>query len=180
MCIRDRSSPDDQPITDLASVCEEHGATFVYHAADPEEGEMLLEVRRRAWPAAERLEKALLPEDVAVKRQHLPELLAGIVEIAEKYDVFIPTIGHAGDGNMHPLLVFDENDPDEVTRVRAAFAAIVQLSLDLGGTMAGEHGVGTLKREFLEQEIDPTYLAWQRQMKATFDPDNRLNPGKAL
>ena len=175
-----QSSPDDQPIAELADVCEEFGATFVYHAADPDEGEMLLEVRRRAWPACEKLEKSLLPEDVAVKRQHLPELLAGITAIAEKHDVFIPTIGHAGDGNMHPLLVFDENDPDEVARIRAAFAEIVQLSLDLGGTIAGEHGVGTLKREFLEDEVEPTYLAWQRQIKSTFDPDNRLNPGKAL
>ena len=175
-----QSIPEDQPISDLADVCEEFGATFVYHAADPDEGEMLLEVRRRVWPAAEKLEKALLPEDVAVKRQFLPELLAGIGAIAEKYDVELPTIGHAGDGNMHPLLVFDENDPDEVRRVRAAFVEIVQLSLDLGGTIAGEHGVGVLKREFIEDEVEPTYLAWQRQIKATFDPDNRLNPGKAL
>ena len=175
-----QSIPEDQPISDLADVCEEFGATFVYHAADPDEGEMLLEVRRRVWPAAEKLEKALLPEDVAVKRQFLPELLAGIGSIAEKYDVELPTIGHAGDGNMHPLLVFDENDPDEVRRVRAAFVEIVQLSLDLGGTIAGEHGVGVLKREFIEDEVEPTYLAWQRQIKVTFDPDNRLNPGKAL
>jgi len=175
-----QSSPDDQPVKELADVCEEFGATFVYHAQDPQEGEMLLEVRRRCWPAAEQLGKSLLPEDVAVKRQHLPELLAGIVEVGEKYDLFIPTIGHAGDGNMHPLFVFGENDPDEVSRVRAAFAEIVQLSLDLGGTIAGEHGVGTLKREFLEDEVEPTYLAWQRQIKATLDPDGRLNPGKAL
>ncbi len=175
-----QSSPDEQPIDALAAVCEEFEATFVYHASDPDEGEMLLEVRRRVWPAAEQLGKALLPEDVAVKRQFLPELLDGIVKIAEKHDVFIPTIGHAGDGNMHPLLVFDDKDPDEVARIRAAFAEIVQLSLDLGGTIAGEHGVGTLKREFLEDEVEPTYLAWQRQIKATFDPDNRLNPGKAL
>ena len=175
-----QSIPEDQPISDLADVCEEFGATFVYHAADPDEGEMLLEVRRRVWPAAEKLEKALLPEDVAVKRQFLPELLAGIGSIAEKYNVELPTVGHAGDGNMHPLLVFDEHDPDEVRRVRAAFVEIVQLSLDLGGTIAGEHGVGVLKREFIEDEVEPTYLAWQRQIKATFDPDNRLNPGKAL
>ncbi|MEM9036691.1 MAG: FAD-linked oxidase C-terminal domain-containing protein [Actinomycetota bacterium] len=175
-----QSSPADQPIEELAEVCVEHGASFVYHAEDPAEGEMLLEVRRRVWPAAERLEKALLPEDVAVKRQHLPELLQGIVDIAAQHDVTIPTIGHAGDGNMHPILIFDANDADEVARVRAAFAEIIELSLSLGGTMAGEHGVGTLKREFLEEEVDPVALEWQRRTKAMFDPEGRLNPGKAL
>ncbi len=175
-----QSSPDDQPISELADVCTEFGATFVYHAADADEGEMLLEVRRRAWPAAEKLGKALLPEDVAVQRQHLPELLAGITAIADEHDLFIPVIGHAGDGNMHPLLVFDEHDPDELVRVKAAFAEIVHLTLSLGGTLAGEHGVGTLKREFLDDEIDPIYREMMRKVKATFDPENRLNPGKAI
>ncbi len=175
-----QSSDEDQPIQRLAEQCERNGATFVYHASDPVEGEMLLEVRRRVWPAAERLGKALLPEDVAVKRERLPELLAGIVEIAKRHDLFIPVIGHAGDGNMHPLLVFDEHDPDELARVKQAFAEIVQLSLDLDGTIAAEHGVGTLKRQFLALEIDPIHLALQHRVKALFDPDNRLNPGKGL
>lgn len=175
-----QSSPTDQPVEELAKVCHANGATFVYHATDPQEGEMLLEVRRKAWPACERLGKALLPEDVAVKRERLPELLAGITRIAEENDVFIPTIGHAGDGNMHPLLVFDEHDPDELERIRRAFSQIVELSLELGGTIAAEHGVGTLKRQFLEQEVEPVHLEIQRSVKALFDPDNRLNPGKAL
>jgi glycolate oxidase len=175
-----QTSEDDHPITELVNVCTDHGATSVYHAADPDEGEMLLEVRRRVWPAAERLEKSLLPEDVAVKRERLPELLAGVVEIAARNDVFIPVIGHAGDGNMHPLLVFDEHDPDELARVKVAFREIVELSLALGGTIAAEHGVGTLKRQFIQDEIDPVSLATQRAVKALFDPDNVLNPGKSL
>ena len=175
-----QSSPDDQPIADLAAVCEEFGATFVYHASDPHEGELMLEVRRRVWPAAEKLGKALLPEDVAVTRDKLPELLAGINEIADRHGLVMPVIGHAGDGNMHPLLVFDEHDPDELARIQQAFGEIVALALNLGGTLAGEHGVGTLKRQFLEDEIDPVNLAIQRRVKATFDPDNRLNPGKKL
>ena len=175
-----QSSPDDQPVETLAAICEEFGASFVYHASDPDEGEMLLEVRRRVWPAAEKLGKALLPEDVAVTRDRLPELLAGINEIAAKHELTMPVIGHAGDGNMHPLLVFDEHNPDELERVQVAFAEIVHLALDLGGTLAGEHGVGTLKRQFIEDEIDPLDLEVQRRIKATLDPDNRLNPGKKL
>ncbi len=175
-----QSSPDDQPIAELAAVCEEFGATFVYHASDPHEGEQLLEVRRRVWPAAEQLGKAMLPEDVAVTRDKLPELLAGIEEIAARHKLVMPVVGHAGDGNMHPMLIFDEHDADEVERIHQAFAEIVAVALSLGGTIAGEHGVGTLKRQFLEDEVDPVNLAVQRRVKATFDPDNRLNPGKKL
>ena len=175
-----QSSPDDQPVVALADVCEEFGATFVYHASDPDEGEMLLEVRRRVWPAAEQLGKAMLPEDVAVTRDRLPELLAGIEEIAARLDLVMPVVGHAGDGNMHPMLIFDEHNPDEVARIHQAFSEIVALALRLGGTLAGEHGVGTLKRQFLEDEIDPVNLAIMRRVKSTFDPDNRLNPGKKL
>ncbi len=175
-----QSTEVEQPIEALIEHCVGNGATAVYHAADPHEGEMLLEVRRRVWPAAERTGQSLLPEDVAVGRERLPELLAGITRIAAENKLLIPTIGHAGDGNMHPIFVFDEDDQDELARVKTAFAEIVMLSLELGGTIAAEHGVGTLKRQFLEQEIEPGHLAVQRSIKALLDPDNRLNPGKAL
>lgn len=175
-----QSTPEDQSMAELVNICNEFGATEVFHASDPTEGELLLEVRRRVYPAAEKLGKDLLPEDIAVKREMLPQLLAGIDEIAERSDLLILVAGHAGDGNMHPKFIFDASDPDELARVRAAFTEIVHLTLSLGGTIAGEHGVGTLKREFIEDEVDPIHLAWQRQIKATFDPENRLNPGKAL
>lgn len=169
-----------QRIEDIGKICTDHGATFVYHVEDPHEGDMLIEVRRRVWPAFEKLGKALLPEDVAVPRERLPELLAGITDIAERNQVMLPTIGHAGDGNMHPLLVFDQNDEDEVARVKTAFAEIVALALSLGGTLAAEHGVGTLKKQFIEDELDPIQLRVQRSVRTLLDPDGRLNPGKAL
>jgi glycolate oxidase len=81
---------------------------------------------------------------------------------------------------MHPLFVFDGNDADEVARMRAAFTDIIDLALRLGGTLAAEHGVGTLKRAFIAQEIDPVHLALQRRLKATLDPGGMLNPGKKL
>jgi len=171
---------DDESIRGIASICEANGATFVHHVSDPDEGDMFIEVRRRVWPALEKLGKALLPEDVAVPRERLAELLAGIVTIGAKHRIDLPTIGHAGDGNMHPLLVFDGNDPDEVARAKAAFGDIVGLSLRLGGTIAAEHGVGTLKRSFLADELDPVQLAVQRRIRDTLDPHGRFNPGKAL
>ncbi len=175
-----QASPDDQPIDAFVEHCEQNGATGVYHAADEAEGELMLEVRRKVWPALERLEVSLLPEDVAVTRERLPELLAGIVDISERNRVVCPVIGHAGDGNMHPIFVFDENDQDELSRVKTAFTEIIELSLALGGTIAAEHGVGTLKRQFIEDEVEPVHLETQRSVKALFDPENRLNPGKAL
>lgn len=167
-------------IADIADVCTEHGASFVHHVDDPSEGDLLIEVRRRVWPALEHLGKALLPEDVAVPRQNLPQLLAGITEIGERHRVQLPTIGHAGDGNMHPLLVFDGNDPDETARARAAFDDIIMLALELDGTIAGEHGVGTLKKRFVEHELDSVQLEVQRWLRSSFDPEGRFNPGKAL
>jgi glycolate oxidase len=141
---------------------------------------MFIEVRRRVWPAWEQLGLAMLPEDVAVPRERLPELLAGILDIERRHDVRLPTIGHAGDGNMHPLLLFDGNDAAEVARVHLAFEEIVDLSLGLGGTLAAEHGVGTLKQRFLERELDSVQIAWQRRLKQALDPDGLLNPGKAI
>ena len=172
--------PSGAQIGAIATLCRAHGATEVHHVTDPDEGAMFVEVRRRVWPAFEKLGKALLPEDVAVPRQRLPELLAGIVAIGEDLQVALPTIGHAGDGNMHPLLVFDGTDPDETARARLAFERIVDLALSLGGTIAAEHGVGTLKRAFLHKELDPLQLQLQRSVRAVFDPEGRFNPGKTL
>ncbi len=167
-------------IESMAQICRDHGANDVMHVTDPSEGDMFVEVRRRVWSAFERLGKAMLPEDVAVPRERLAELLAGIVEIGARHRIALPTIGHAGDGNMHPLLVFDGADADEVARAEAAFADIVALALSLGGTIAAEHGVGTLKRRFLANELEPVHHAWQRRVKDVFDPTGMLNPGKAL
>lgn len=170
----------ERSITAIAALCSARGATEVHHVTDPAEGDMFVEVRRRVWPAFEQTGKALLPEDVAVPRERLAELLAGIVEIGERHRIALPTIGHAGDGNMHPLLVFDGGDADEVTRARAAFGDIVALSLALGGTIAAEHGVGTLKRPYLSLEVDPVHLAVQHRVKHALDPLGLLNPGKAI
>ncbi len=164
----------------IAEICQANGAGFVYHVTDPQEGDMLVEVRRRVWPAFEKLGKPLLPEDVAVPRDRLPELLAGIVEVGRRHDVELATIGHAGDGNMHPFFILDPANPEEVARAKAAFVEILDIALALGGTIAAEHGIGTLKRAYLENELDPIQLAIQRQIKQTLDPHNRLNPGKAI
>lgn len=170
----------DESIGGIADICNDAGATFVYHATDPDEGDLLIEARRRVWPAMEQLGRLLLPEDVAVPRERLAELLAGIVQIGATTGAEMATIGHAGDGNMHPVFVMDPDDPDDIARAKDAFTRILDLALDLGGTIAAEHGIGTLKRAYIERELDPVQLAVQRSIRRTLDPHGRFNPGKAL
>ncbi|MFZ9629584.1 MAG: FAD-binding oxidoreductase [Ilumatobacteraceae bacterium] len=180
LLVQTQGDSAESSIEGIASLCTANGATEVYHVTDPAEGDMFIEVRRRVWPAAEQSGKQLLPEDVAVPRERLPELLEGIVAIGEQRRMVIPTVGHAGDGNMHPILMFDGNDPDARERALGAFADMVELALSLNGTIAAEHGVGSLKQRFLERELDPVHRAVQHRVKAMFDPDNLLNPGKAI
>jgi glycolate oxidase len=100
------------------------------------------------------------------------------VAIATRAELVIGVVGHAGDGNMHPTVVFDGADPAQRTRAFAAFDAILELGLSLGGTITGEHGVGTLKADWLEREIGPVSLDVHRSIKSALDPAGLLNPGK--
>lgn len=179
------ASSDEQPesaraeaVAAMARACEECGASLVVVSEDPAEGRMLMAARRLAFPSLERLGATLL-DDVAVPVPRIPALLAGIESIAAKHGVSIGTFGHAGDGNMHPTIVYDPHDADALARARAAFAAILRLAVDLGGTVTGEHGVGLLKREALEMELGSGRRV-HAAVKRALDPAGILNPGKAI
>jgi glycolate oxidase len=103
-----------------------------------------------------------------------------IDEIADRHEVPMATFGHAGDGNLHPTVVFDASDPDQARRAQLSFDEIMALGLELGGTITGEHGVGVLKRTWLAEEIGPVALDVHRAIKAALDPKNLLNPGKIV
>ncbi|MFE4061838.1 FAD-binding oxidoreductase [Streptomyces sp. NPDC059096] len=172
-------TPD--PAADLAAVgelCTEAGATEVVPAEDSAESELLLQARRLALPALEAVRSATMIDDVCVPRSRLAAMIDGTAAIAEKYDLTIGVCAHAGDGNTHPVVCFDQADPDESRRARASFDEIMGLGLELGGTITGEHGVGTLKKEWLSRELGPVGLELQRGIKQTFDPLGLLNPGK--
>ena len=139
---------------------------------------MLMAARRLAYPALERRGATLL-DDVGVPLGAIPALLSGIEAIAAREELLIGTFGHAGDGNMHPTVVYDPADPDAAARARQAFAAIVELALSLGGTVTGEHGVGVLKQDHLAAELGDA-LDLHHAVKRAFDPAGILNPGKAL
>ena len=137
------------------------------------------DLRRLSLTAMDRLGTTMV-DDVAVPRSALAAMISGVAEIAERFDLTIGVVAHAGDGNTHPVVVFDAADPEESARARESFDAIMALGLALGGTITGEHGVGLLKREWLAEELGPVGLELQRRVKAAFDPLGLLNPGKVL
>ena len=157
----------------------EAGATFAAQAADAEEAEALFAARRLAYPALERL-GPVLTEDVCVPRAAVPAMLGRIQEIGRRHDTTIANIAHAGDGNLHPLLITPIGDEPARCRAQEAFEEILTDALALGGTVTGEHGVGLLKRDGLAREQAPEVLAMQRAVKAALDPHGILNPGKVV
>ncbi|MBQ0829025.1 FAD-binding oxidoreductase [Streptomyces tagetis] len=171
------------PAADLAAVgalCEAAGATQVVPAEDAAESHLLLQARRLSLTALEAVKGTTMIDDVCVPRSRLGEMLEGIERIAGKYRLTIGVCAHAGDGNTHPTVCFDAQDPDESRRARESFDEIMALGLELGGTITGEHGVGVLKKEWLAREIGPVGLEMQRAVKKTFDPLGILNPGKVF
>jgi glycolate oxidase subunit GlcD len=168
-----------EEIAVLTRICEEAGADFVHSTDDPAEGDLLLAARRMALPALERLGSVLL-DDVAVPRSRIAAFIDGCDAVATECGLVIGVLGHAGDGNMHPTIVFDPTDADQRARAFAAFDDILELGLSLGGTIAGEHGVGALKLDWLEREIGPVSLSVHRAIKDALDPAGLLNPGKVF
>lgn len=158
---------------------EECGATWSAVSTDQEEADALFAARRLAYPAMERL-GPVLTEDVCVPKRHVAEMLSRIERIGVERDIVIANIAHAGDGNLHPLLITPRDDDDARSRAQAAFDDIIDAALELGGTVTGEHGVGLLKMHGLAQELDPAVLAMHRAVKDALDPQRILNPGKVF
>jgi glycolate oxidase len=163
----------------MQTACEAAGATEVAVTTDPDESEMFVAARRAAIVAVE-LMGTLLLEDVGVPIPRLPELVDGIAAIAARHEVAIPVVAHAGDGNTHPLIVFDPTDPDCERRARVAFDEVMALAIGLGGTITGEHGVGRAKKHALEDQVGADVMTLTRTIKDALDPAGILNPGAVL
>ncbi|MUL84913.1 MULTISPECIES: FAD-binding oxidoreductase [unclassified Mycolicibacterium] len=175
----DRGAAGADDAAFMAEVFTECGATEVFSTSDPDEGEAFVAARRFAIPAVE-AKGTLLLEDVGVPLPALAELVSGVAEIAARRQLLISVIAHAGDGNTHPLIVFDPADGDEAQRAQLAFGEIMDLAVGLGGTITGEHGVGRLKRPWLAGQIGPDAMELNLRIKHALDPQNILNPGAAI
>jgi glycolate oxidase len=166
-------------LTAIERICSESGAAETFRATDAMEADALMESRRSAFHAMEQLGTVLV-DDIAVPVSRLAEALDGIAATADRHGVVIGVIAHAGDGNLHPNIVVDPTDERSLAAGQAAFDEILEMALAMGGTITGEHGVGVLKRDWLQREVDPVNLAVQRRLKAALDPLGILNPGKVL
>ncbi len=160
-------------------LCEANGATYTAGTSDPDEGEALLEARRVAGTAIDRYPGIAIHEDVCVPRSKVPDLIGHIEDITERYGVTSATVGHAGDGNLHPTLVVADDD-EGMHRGMQAYEAMIDATLQLGGTISGEHGLGSVKGRFLEREVGSANLAVQRAIKRALDPEGVFVAGQWL
>ena len=175
--------PEPAAEQEAAAIHEEFvaaGASEAMASTDPVEAEALFDARRLAYPALEQRGMAMLTEDVCLPRGKVAEMLARIEAIGVAHEVQIASVAHAGDGNLHPLMLTPHGDDAARRRAQAAFDDIIAAAIELGGTVTGEHGVGLLKRDGMRRELGPQALALQRAIKQALDPDGILNPGKVV
>jgi len=168
----------DAQVRKIEKILEENKARTVMVAASAEEADKLWTARRSAVSAMARLRPNTALEDATVPVSNLTEMIRRTVEISKKYNVQIGVLAHAGDGNLHPLVLFDQRDKDELQRVEAATEEIFRAALSLGGTLSGEHGIGMAKARFLPMELDEVAMSVTRRIKESLDPKRILNPGK--
>jgi glycolate oxidase len=162
----------------VIEVFKRNSSLEIKKAASAEEAEGLWRARRSMGGILVGLRPNFVVEDVTVPISRLTDLIRGIEAISKKHDVEIINFGHAGDGNLHPHLMYDGAHPEQVERVQKASAALFSLACELGGTLSGEHGIGMAKSSFMSLEHDATAMDMMRTLKRCFDPDNILNPGK--
>jgi glycolate oxidase len=174
---RGLAGSDDADV--IAATFTEFGATEVFSTDDPDESEAFIAARRFAIPAVEEIGPLLL-EDVGVPVPALADLVSGIARIAEQHDLTIAVIAHAGDGNTHPLIVYNPDDVAMTERANLAYGEIMDLAIRLGGTITGEHGVGRLKRPWLAGYLGPEAMALNQRIKDALDPQGILNPGAGV
>jgi glycolate oxidase len=136
--------------------------------------------RKAAFPAVGRISPDYLCMDGTIPRKRLPEVLAGMTALSQQYHLRVANVFHAGDGNLHPLILFDANDPDELERAEKFGADILRLCVKVGGVLTGEHGVGVEKRDLMPEMFSEIDLNQQQRLKCAFDPDGLLNPGKVF
>jgi len=164
----------------IENFCKERGAVVVERASTNEDADKLWQARRTAFGAVASLRPNCIVEDATVPVKRLPEIIRKIVEIAEKYQLKIGVLAHAGDGNLHPLIMTDLRDQEEMARIDKALEELYEATIGMGGTLSGEHGIGIAKDRFMTMEFSESSLELMRGIKRVFDPNNIMNPGSFL
>jgi FAD/FMN-containing dehydrogenase len=170
----------DDEMALVRGCCEAQGAGALRAATTAEERTRLWQGRKKAFGAMGRIAPALVVQDAVVPRTRLPEVLARVQAIGEAHGVRVCNVFHAGDGNLHPNIPYDPADLEVAARVHAAMSAIMQVCIDAGGTITGEHGVGLDKQPYMEALFDAPSLAAMCAVREVFDPARRANPGKVV
>jgi glycolate oxidase subunit GlcD len=162
----------------IERIIGENGGFDILRAKTREEEDKLWDVRRAISPSLMKYGTLKINEDVVVPRSKVPELVARIEQIGKKHNTFVANFGHAGDGNIHVNFVVDRDDADAIARARECVSETFQLSVELGGTISGEHGIGYVKAQYMNYAIDSATLEIMKGIKSVFDPKGILNPGK--
>ncbi len=162
----------------VRAIAEACGATTLRASADEAERQRFWAGRKAAFPAVGRISPDYYCMDGTIPRNRLPEVLARVAEMSGRYDLRVANVFHAGDGNLHPLILYDANAPGELERAEAFGAEILKLCVEVGGVLTGEHGVGVEKRDLMGEMFSEADLDQQQRVKCAFDPAGRLNPGK--
>jgi glycolate oxidase len=164
----------------IEALCREKGAIAVDRAHTAEEAEKLWQARRTAFGAVASMRPNCIVEDATVPVKKLPDIIRKVVELTEKYHLKVAVLAHAGDGNLHPLIMTDLRNPEEMARVDQLLEELCEAAISMGGTLSGEHGIGIAKARFMDMEFSETSLDLMRGIKRVFDPNNILNPGSFL
>jgi glycolate oxidase len=162
----------------IIEVFRRNGATAMERAESATELEKLWTARKSIGGILFRISRNYLAEDVTVPISRVPEMLKGIQEISKRHDILIATLGHLGDGNLHPNIIFDGRDPEQAARAEKAVNDLFRLAIEKNGTLTGEHGIGLAKAPFMKLEHDAVAMKVMSKLKKLFDPNNILNPGK--
>lgn len=170
----------DEDAQKIIRICQESGAREVRQANSPKERLLLWKCRKQAFGAIGRLSPSYCTQDGVVPRTKLPEILRFITDCGQRHGIRIVNVFHAGDGNIHPILLFDERDADQVRRVLEASDEILNRCIDLGGSVTGEHGIGVEKISFMHRLFSPDDLAVMQSLHDCFNPASLCSPGKML
>jgi len=165
-------------IRQIIDTCHRSGARETKLAQNQAEADKIWKTRSSAMAAAFSAARTVLSEDVTVPRDKIAQFIQNCQQIAKKFDVLIPLLGHAADGNIHPHVLTDQRNAEHFDRAKKAMDELFAMALSLGGTISGEHGIGLEKRHFLDKAMDPMAIEVMKQIKKILDPNNILNPGK--